>query len=175
MGRLLIEIRASIFSSFEEIQITFSSNFYWNICVKICNRPIMGVARYGLLVSDRIIMNLDGTQNNGSALIFWLSLVKFWVFVKRFRILSVVSQSPHSFGHASPVPSPACDSGVSSIHKRDDWGRTVVRGFITRPFSAGVRGKRTRDEAVRVLTWESKAPWKRTQHCWPTTPNIVGC
>ena len=37
----------------------------------------MGVARYGLLVSDRIIMNLDGTQNNGSALIFWLSLVKF--------------------------------------------------------------------------------------------------
>ena len=27
----------------------------------------MGVARYGLLVSDRIIMNLDGTQNNGSA------------------------------------------------------------------------------------------------------------
>ena len=21
----------------------------------------------------------------------------------------------------------------------------------------------------------TKAPWKRTQHCWPTTPNIVGC
>jgi len=21
----------------------------------------------------------------------------------------------------------------------------------------------------------SQAPWKRTQHCWPTTPNIVGC
>ena len=20
-----------------------------------------------------------------------------------------------------------------------------------------------------------KAPCKRTQHCWPTTPNIVGC
>ena len=20
-----------------------------------------------------------------------------------------------------------------------------------------------------------KAPWKRTQHCWPTNPNIIGC
>ena len=27
---------------------------------------------------------------------------------------------------------------------------------------------------VRELCF-CKAPWKRTQHCWPTTPNIVGC
>ena len=60
----------------------------WNICVKICNleqmiaivkkpwhRPIMGVARYGLLVSDRIIMNLDGTQNNGSTFLAFFSEV----------------------------------------------------------------------------------------------------
>ena len=26
-----------------------------------------------------------------------------------------------------------------------------------------------------VSTAVSKAPCKRTQHCWPTTPNIVGC
>ena len=91
VGPLLIETRASIFSSVEEIQITFSSNFYWNICVKICNleqmiaivkkpwhRPIMGVARYGLLVSDRIIMNLDGTQNNGGAfLAFFTEILSF--------------------------------------------------------------------------------------------------
>ena len=38
----------------------------------------MGVARYGLLVSDRIIMNLDGTQNNGSAfLAFFTEILSF--------------------------------------------------------------------------------------------------
>ena len=30
-----------------------------------------------------------------------------------------------------------------------------------------------RTEEARAIL--SKAPCKRTQHCWPTTPNIVGC
>ena len=70
----------------------------------------MGVARYGLLVSDRIIMNLDGTQNNGSA------FLAFFTEILSFRKKILYSHHGHIFGHASRVPSPACYSGVSSIH-----------------------------------------------------------
>ena len=28
---------------------------------------------------------------------------------------------------------------------------------------------------VRYASHTSKAPCKRTQHCWPSTPNMVGC
>ena len=88
MGPLLIEIRASIFSSFEEIQITFSSNFYRNISVKICNLEQM-IARELLAMGSwyPIELSWTSTVHRTTAVLFWLSLVKFWVFVKRFRIL----------------------------------------------------------------------------------------
>ena len=41
--------------------------------------------------------------------------------------------------------------------------------------------KRARERCSMVayftsrIQLQSKAPCKRTQHCWPTTPNIVGC
>ena len=189
MGRLLIEIRASIFSSFEEIQITFSSNFYWNICVKICNLE-QTIAT--VFLRSRFSCSLSrvrfGRFRHPLKWDDWRRIV-----VSRLRAVSLLSWSVEQNAWDTQMITRVTEGArrerrarvhfpLLNLKKKRDCSQSgapvavyVVRGFITRPFSARVRGKSTRDEAVRLLTWESKAPCKHTQLCWPTTPNIVGC
>ena len=64
-----------------------------------------------------------------------------------------------------------------------DWCRTTVRILLSFYLFLFLCWKETinfsvwqyRDINDKHILKSKACPWKRTQHCWLTTPNIVGC
>ena len=74
--------------------------------------------------------------------------------------------------------------GIRHPFWRCVWVCETVSNYTMRPFSrtlslrlsaiTRLRGKTGSNLLFQTVS-RRKAPCKRTQHCWPTTPNIIGC